>query len=135
MILKEQVVLPVTELRSVFFRNTGSGFEKHILPQEAQFSPGYAIEVLDYNRDGNPDFILAGNQSANCVKMGVIDANYGQLFEGDGKGNFRYISQPRSGLSITGDVKSLKFITVRGRRYLLAGINNFGIVTYRINIK
>jgi hypothetical protein len=40
-----------------------------------------------------------------------------------------------SGLSIIGDVKSLKFITVRGRRYLLAGINNYGIATYRMNIK
>jgi hypothetical protein len=133
--LKGAGVLPVTELRSVLFKNTGSGFEKRILPQEAQFSPGYAIEVFDYNSDGNPDFVLAGNQSANCVKIGVIDANYGQLFEGDGKGNFRYISQLKSGLSMTGDVKSLKSITVRGRRYLLAGINNFGIVTYRMNIK
>ena len=65
----------------------------------------------------------------------MIDASYGQLFEGDGKGNFKYISQAVSGLSITGDVKSLKFITIRGRRYLLAGINNYGIVTYRMNIK
>jgi len=112
------------------------GFElAHFLPQEAQFAPVYAIEIFDYNRDGNPDFVIAGNQSANCVKIGVIDASYGQLFEGDGKGNFRYITQAVSGLSITGDVKSLKFLTIRGRRYLLAGINNYGIVTYRMNIK
>jgi enediyne biosynthesis protein E4 len=133
--LKGAGVISATELRSVLFKNSGSRFEKRILPREAQFSPAYAIEVLDYNKDGNPDFVLAGNQSSNCVKIGVIDANYGQLFEGDGKGNFRYIPQPLSGLSMTGDVKSLKFITVRGRRYLLAGINNFGIVTYRMNIR
>ena len=84
---------------------------------------------------GTLDFLLAGNQSANCVKIGVIDANYGQLFEGDGKGNFKYIPQLESGLSMTGDVKSLKFLTIRGRRYLLAGINNYGIVTYRMNVK
>jgi enediyne biosynthesis protein E4 len=65
----------------------------------------------------------------------VTDASYGQLFEGDGKGNFRYISQPVSGLSMTGDVKSMKIITIRSKRYLLAGINNFGIVTYRLNSK
>ncbi len=133
--LKGAGILTATELRTVFYRNTGSKFEKHILPQEAQFAPVHAIEILDYNRDGKPDFILAGNQSANCVKIGVIDANYGQLFEGDGKGNFKYIPQPESGLSITGDVKSLKFMTVRGRRYLLAGINNIGVVTYRMNSK
>jgi enediyne biosynthesis protein E4 len=133
--LKGAGVLSAPELRSVLFRNTGSRFEKRILPREAQFSPVYAIEVFDYNKDGNPDILLAGNQSANCVKIGVIDANYGQLFEGDGKGNFKYIPQPLSGLSMTGDVKSLKIITVRGKRYLLAGINNFGIVTYRMNLK
>ena len=133
--LKGAKVLSATELKTVFYKNTGSKFEKHILPQEAQFAPVYAIEIFDYNRDGNPDFVLAGNQSANCVKIGVIDASYGQLFEGDGKGNFKYISQAVSGLSITGDVKSLKFLTIRGRRYLLAGINNYGIVTYRMNIK
>lgn len=105
------------------------------LPIEAQFAPIYAIEVLDYNKDGNLDFILAGNQSANCVKLGVIDANYGQLFEGNGKGEFRYIPQSASGLSITGDVKSLKSLTIKGNRYLLAGINNLGIVTYKLNLK
>lgn len=133
--LKGAGVLSATELRTVLYKNNGAKFEKHILPQEAQFAPVYAIEVFDYNRDGNLDFVLAGNQSANCVKIGVIDASYGQLFEGDGRGNFKYISQPLSGLSMTGDVKSLKFMTVRGRRYLLAGINNYGIVTYRMNIK
>jgi enediyne biosynthesis protein E4 len=133
--LKGATTLSAPEIRTVFFKNTGSRFENRSLPQEAQFSPVYAIEVLDYNRDGKPDFILAGNQSANCVKLGAIDANFGQLFEGDGKSSFRYIPQARSGLTITGDVKSLKFITVKGKRYLLAGINNFGVTTYRINSK
>ena len=133
--LKTATVLSAGELRTVFFKNTGSKFEKHLLPVEAQFAPVYAIEILDYNKDGNQDFILAGNQSANCVKIGVIDANYGQLFEGDGKGNFKYIAQSVSGLSLTGDVKSLKVLTIKGKRYLFAGINNSGIVTYRMNSK
>lgn len=131
--LKSASILSATELRTVIFKNTGSKFQKYILPIEAQFAPVYAIEILDYNKDGNVDFILAGNQSANCVKLGVIDANYGQLYEGDGKGNFRYIPQAVSGISITGDVKSLKVLTIKGKRFLFAGINNFGIVTYKIS--
>lgn len=133
--LKTTTVLSASELSTVFYKNTGSKFEKHILPMEAQFAPVHAIEILDYNQDGNQDFILAGNQSANCVRLGVIDANYGQLFEGDGKGNFRYIPQSVSGLNITGDVRSLKVMTIKGKRYLLAGVNNSGIVTYRIKSK
>jgi enediyne biosynthesis protein E4 len=133
--LKTASVLSAEELRTVFFKNTGTKFIKQILPIEAQFAPVYAIEILDYNHDGNPDFILAGNQNAISVRLGVMDANFGQLYEGDGKGNFRYISQPVSGLNLTGDVKSLKMITLRGDQYLLAGINNLGIVMYKLNSK
>ena len=131
--LKTATVLSANELRTVFFKNTGNRFEKHILPVEAQFAPVHAIEILDYNLDGNLDFILAGNQNAMCVRLGVMDANYGQLFEGNGKGSFRYISQTLSGLDLTGDIRSLKILTVKGNRYLIAGINNLGIVTYRMN--
>ena len=133
--LKNATVLNATELRTVYYRNNNGKFEKQLLPIEAQFAPVYAIEIVDYDLDGNTDMILAGNQNAACVRLGVIDANFGQLFRGDGKGNFRYIPQPVSGLSLSGDVKSMKVITVKNSRYLLAGINNFGIVTYKLNSK
>ncbi|MBG0858851.1 MAG: VCBS repeat-containing protein, partial [Bacteroidales bacterium] len=121
--LKTAAVLSASELRTIFFRNTGNRFEKHILPAEAQFAPVHAIAILDYNMDGHQDFILAGNRNAMCVRLGVMDANYGQLFEGDGKGGFRYIPQTVSGFNLTGDVRSLKVMTIRGVRYLFAGIS------------
>jgi hypothetical protein len=133
--LKTASVLSASELKTVYFKNTGSKFEKRILPIEAQFAPVHAIEILDYNLDGNPDFILAGNQNAMCVRLGVMDASYGQLFEGDGKGNFRYIPQAVSGLDMTGDVRALRVITIKGYRYVFAGISNTGIVTYKLNLK
>lgn len=133
--LKNATVLTVTELKTVYYKNTGTGFEKHELPVEARFAPVFAIETVDYDQDGNLDIILAGNQNAACVRLGVIDANYGQLFKGDGKGNFRYIPQSESGLMLSGDVKSLKVITIKNIRYLLAGVNNLGIVTYKLNSK
>jgi hypothetical protein len=133
--LKTATVLSASELRTVYFKNTGSKFEKHVLPMEAQFAPVHAIEILDYNLDGNPDFVLAGNQNAMCVRLGVMDASYGQLFKGDGKGNFSYIPQPVSGLNITGDVRSLKVITIKGNQYLLAGISNTGITAYKLSLK
>jgi len=133
--LKSAAVLTINELRTVYYKNTGTRFEKQELPIEAQFAPVFAIETMDYDKDGNLDLILAGNQNAACVRLGVIDANFGQLFKGDGKGNFRYIPQSASGLSLSGDVKSMKVITVKNVRYLLAGINNLGIVTYKLNSK
>ena len=82
--------------------------------------------------DGNLDFIAAGNQSAIRIRMGVIDANFGQTFKGDGKGGFRHVDQPESGLSMTGDIKSLKIINVKDDRYLLIGINNVGVESYKL---
>ncbi len=131
--LRQATTLNANELRTVYFENAGGRFIKHLLPPEAQYSPVYAIEVLDYNNDGNPDFILAGNQSAIRIRLGKMDANYGQLFQGDGKGNFTYIPQTVSGLSLTGDVKSLKILRVGHQDYLLAGVNGVGVVSYRKN--
>ena len=131
--LKNASYLQAGELRSVIFRNTGTTFEKHVLPAEAQFAPVHAIEILDYNLDGNPDLILAGNQNAMCVRLGVMDANYGQLFQGDGKCGFKYISQTISGLQMTGDVRSLKTVNISGKLWLFAGISNVGVSAYKLN--
>ncbi len=65
------------------------------------------------------------------IRFGAIDANYGQLFQGDGKNNFKYVPQTLSGLRLKGDVKSLKYIVIKGQKYLLAGINDQEIVTYK----
>jgi hypothetical protein len=43
------------------FINQGDGtFEIKSLPLESQFSPVYAVEVQDFNADGNPDILLGG---------------------------------------------------------------------------
>jgi len=131
--LRDAPTLVADELRTTYFENTGGKFVMGKLPLEAQFSPVYAIEVLDYNNDGNPDFLLAGNQSAIRIRMGLIDANYGELFKGDGKGNFKYVSQSVSGLKFTGDVKELKLLEINNSAYLLGGINNRGIEAYKLN--
>jgi hypothetical protein len=131
--LEKATRLQANELRTVLFENKDGKFLKHVLPQEAQYSPISAIEVTDFNSDGNLDFILAGNQSAIRIRMGAIDANYGQLFQGDGANGFRYVSQAQSGLSLTGDVKSLKLVRVGSDEYLFAGVNNVGIIAYKRN--
>lgn len=131
--LAQAKTLTATELRTVYFENQGTQFIKHILPMEAQYAPIHSIEVFDYNGDGHLDFILAGNQSAIRIRLGSIDANFGQLYAGDGKGNFKYLPQAESGLDFTGDVKSLKWIKTVAGEFLLAGVNNLGIVAYKRN--
>lgn len=133
--LKDAKKIRVTTLESIYLENKQNKFGVHILPPEAQFSPIYAMSLVDYNRDGNMDLIVGGNQSAIRIRVGVIDANFGQLFEGDGKGNFKYIPQPLSGFSLTGDTKSLQVLKIKGETHVLVGTSNVGIKSYKLNGK
>ncbi|MGY6743863.1 MAG: VCBS repeat-containing protein [Cecembia sp.] len=130
--LKMASILRANEMGSFFLKNSGDKLESSILPIEAQFAPVQAIYPLDYDGDGNLDFILAGNQSQIRIRLGVMDANQGQLFRGDGNGNFTYINQQRSGFKIEGDVKSIiQFPSFPEEIHF--GINGVGIKTYQRN--
>jgi hypothetical protein len=133
--LKSAQKASVTTLESIYLENKQNKFEVHELPHEAQFAPIYAMSLLDYNSDGNTDLVIGGNQSAIRIRVGVIDANFGQLFKGDGKGHFEYVPQPVSGLKITGDTKSLQVLKIKEETYLLVGINNVGVKSYKLNEK
>ena len=131
--LKDAATLKVTELETIYLENTPTRFIRHTLPASAQFAPVYSMTLLDYNKDGHMDVIMAGNQSSIRIRMGVIDANFGELFKGDGKGNFSAVPQTISGLSITGDTKSLQLVKIKEESFLLVGVNNVGILTYKLN--
>ena len=133
--LKDVKTLRATTLETIYLENRNGKFIQHKLPIEAQFTPVYAITPFDYNQDGKMDLLLHGNQSSIRIRMGVIDASFGQLFEGDGKGGFRYISQSESGLTSVGDVKSSSIMTINNETYLLVGINNVGLEMYKLNSK
>ena len=130
--LQDAGTLQATTLESIYLENKDGKLIPHALPVQAQYAPLHALTTIDYNHDGHMDLVVAGNQSAIRIRMGVIDANFGQLFQGDGKGNFIYVPQTASGLSITGDTKSLNILDIKGEVYLLAGVNNVGISTYKL---
>ena len=102
---------------------------KQNLPIQVQYAPINAISILDFNRDGNVDVLLCGNNSHMKLRMGRMDSNYGVLLQGNGQGDFEYINQSKSGLNIQGDVKDvLKFGNT-----LLFGINQAEMVSYKLN--
>ncbi len=131
--LKSAGKLTATECNTVCFLNRNGKFVKSALPLPAQFSVVTKIIADDFDGDGKKDLLLLGNHSDNRLKIGSIDANYGCLMKGDGKGNFNYIPQTASGLSIKGDVKSAEEISVNGSKYLVVGISNVGLVWYKID--
>ncbi|CAN5407212.1 VCBS repeat-containing protein [soil metagenome] len=124
--------LTAAECNTVCYLNRNGKFEKVILPLQAQFSAVTKIITEDFDKDGKQDLLLLGNRSDNRLKIGAIDANYGCLLKGDGKGNFTYIAQAQSGLSVKGDVKSAEIITVSNEKYLLIGVADGPMQFYKM---
>lgn len=123
--LKGAKVLNVTEQSTLYLQNdVEKGFSKKPLPVQAQYAPVYAITSLDANKDGKNDLLLAGNNSWTRIKYGRYSANHGILLIGDGKGNFTYIPQWRSGLNIRENVRSVQAITTGNQIQFIFGINN-----------
>jgi hypothetical protein len=130
--LKRAGYYEVNILSSIYLENRNNDLVTTDLPVQAQFAPIYAIESGDFNKDGNTDIILAGNQSANRVRLGPVDANFGQLFLGDGKGSFTYMPQSQSGFHSRGDVRSLSRINWHERDMIIFGVNNSSLEFYRL---
>ncbi len=122
--------LTATETRSLCFINEVGKMVAMPLPAEAQFSVVSSILTKDINGDGKLDLLLFGNHSDNRLKLGSMDANYGCVLTGDGRGNFTYLPQATSGLCVTGDVKSADEMTIGSKKYLMIGINNQGLQFY-----
>ncbi len=126
--LLKSPVLKANTMTTVYLENTGDRFVKKELPVEAQVSPVYTIAVADLNHDGNLDLVLAGNNMYNRIYLGHYDANHGVALLGDGKGNFSYLPQWKSGLKVRGDVRS----SVVVGEELFFGVNNSGVKSYKI---
>ncbi|UBM60120.1 VCBS repeat-containing protein [Marinilongibacter aquaticus] len=92
---------------ALFLGDKSGSFKKVPLPAEAQYAPVYALQLVDFDRDGDKDIFMAGNISRTKLRFGQFDANYGQLFENQGQGRFHYVEQSRSGFNIWGDVRDV----------------------------
>ncbi|WAC09779.1 VCBS repeat-containing protein [Dyadobacter pollutisoli] len=128
--LSKAAKLEMNETRTVCFLNKGGQFERNVLPVQAQFAPVTNILVQDFNHDGKKDLLLLGNKADNRLKLGSMDANYGCLLTGDGKGGFKYMDQPISGLSVSGDVKSAVDVTINKERVIVIGAFNESLQFY-----
>ncbi len=123
--LKDANILKAETMQTIYLENQGSkGFLLHKLPLEAQYAPIYAITSIDANHDGKKDLLLTGNNTWTRIKFGRYSANHGMLFLGDGKGNFSYVSQVKSGLNIKGNVRSINKVKNKNNTRIVVGINN-----------
>jgi enediyne biosynthesis protein E4 len=114
------------EFATCIAENQGDGrFRLRPLPNEAQISAVNGILVRDFDGDGRPDLLLAGNLHATDAESVRADASYGHFLWGDGQGGFTPVPNAACGLFISGVVSQLLPLQLgEGRTAVVAARNN-----------
>jgi enediyne biosynthesis protein E4 len=116
--------------QSIVAINLGDGrFRVEPLPVMVQLSSVKAVLVSDINKDGKQDLVLGGNLFTFPPQFGRLDASYGHVLLGNGKGGFTWIDPAHSGMNVTGEIKEIK--TIKGQYLLITQNNDFPIM-YRV---
>lgn len=128
--LKSAKQLSTNYFETTYFENNKGVFEARKLPLQANFFPVFAISTDDFDRDGKQDILLAGNTDHARIKIGKIDAGYGVLLKGDGKGHFNYVPQLLSGLSVRGCIRDIIKLKGKNQDRVIFAVNNDAPVIY-----
>jgi hypothetical protein len=112
-------------METVWFENqNGKLIMKH-LPSEANLSPVFAINVSDFDQDGQDDILLMGNIEHTRIKTGRIMNNKACILKNVGNNNFSFIPNKQHGLKIEGAIRSIVDIKTKDdKKVFLVGVNN-----------
>jgi len=135
--IRDAYVVKSECFESSYFENRGNEkFIRKALPAEAQFAPVFGMLSGDYNNDGNPDILMAGNSYSTEPSTGRYDAFEGLLLSGDGKGNFKPVKSSVTGFKADNDVKSLvQLESLNKTNMILAGNNDNKMQAYQFKQK
>ncbi|MEZ4928272.1 MAG: VCBS repeat-containing protein [Saprospiraceae bacterium] len=124
--LDEALQLACYEFETCWWENKGGKFVKHSLPSQAQISTTMGIVTADFNGDGHIDIMLAGNKYGFEVETNRCDAGNGALFLGDGKGNFQWMDNLKSGFWAMREARDLALLRGAGGKHIILVANNHG---------
>ena len=100
-----------------------------------QFSSVNAIQCVDLNGDGFTDLLLGGNEFGFLPQFGRLDGSFGDVLINDGKGNFSFMGNDKSGLNIRGMVRDIALIKGNAKTHVLFVVNDEYPVLYELNEK
>lgn len=120
----------VKNFHSSLLMNHGNGsFKLLSLPNEAQKGPTLGFDIVDINGDGYLDIIGAGAIHETEVETIRYDGNTGYVLLNNKKG--KITSLQNTSFYSKANTKTLKKITVKGKRYLLIGNNNSALQLFK----
>jgi hypothetical protein len=121
---------------SVVAINEGGGvFKVKRLPVMVQLSSVNAVLPTDVNGDGKVDLVAGGNLFTFPPQFGRLDASYGHVLLGNGKGDFQWVEQRSSGLNIKGQIKDIKEFQTPQNHLLLITQNDGKPQMMKVNTK
>lgn len=133
-VLNKSIVKKINNFKSVVLLNNHLKFTEKPLPIRAQMSTINNIEIFDINNDGNLDLITSGNNYNYQVQYTRQDASFGDVYLGNGKGDFTWIPWDESGFFIKGQIRGMRFIKNNKKvTYLIAAPNNGVPMLFKYN--
>lgn len=132
-IISRSVVKEFNFNSSIVAINNGNGnFTIHKLPGVTQLSNIDAILVTDVNNDKYPDLIVGGNLFGFPPQFCRLDASYGTILLNNGKGDFTIVDPKQSGICLSGQIKDIKEIKGKSKRYILVAQNDLYPALYQL---
>ncbi len=117
---------------SMLFINENGRFTGSELPVQAQFSPVFDFETLDFDGDGRLDILGIGNRYDADVEQGPYDASKGFLLKNEGEGVFTDVPINRTGLVADRNARKLVKTNRNGVTGFLVINNNDTIQSIRL---
>jgi hypothetical protein len=131
--LTDKDILQVYVFENSYFENQGSlNFKRKDLPQRLQFSPITTGLVMDKNKDGMLDIILAGNYYENNIELGRYDADYGNLLINSENG---FLEENLHPLFLEGQVRKVLPIRMNNSEAYIFAKNDEASSILTINLK
>ncbi len=130
-VIKKCTVKTFNYSSSIVAINQGNGnFIIQKLPVMTQLSSINSIRALDVNGDGKNDLVTGGNLFTFLPQFERLDGSFGDVLLNDGKGNFKWVMQKKTGLQVEGMVRDIVTIPQKKGTYILFLRNNDYPVSY-----
>lgn len=141
--LNDSLQLEANELQSGTLVNISNGdgklprFEFHSLPTLAQISPGFGVNLADFDADGHSDCFIAQNFFTPQIETARMDSGLSLLLHGGGTTDspeFDEVWPASSGISIPYDAKASAVgdLTGDGWADLLVTVNARNIAAFKL---
>ncbi|WP_289037336.1 VCBS repeat-containing protein [uncultured Zobellia sp.] len=129
--------LKASIFESCYIENLGNGtFKVRPLPESCQLAPINDLEIQDFDKDGNLDALLVGNDFTAESLYGRFDAHIGIFLKGNGSGEFQAIPSKTSGFYVPNQSNSIVQLKDNTEeKLILAGQNNDSIKVFKIRAK